>query len=45
MAEVLREEGHPVIGLAVQNTLVQMLEQDTGIRSKTLARFLKDWAG
>ena len=43
VAEVLREEGHPVIGLAVQNTLVQMLERDTGIRSRTLARFLKDW--
>ncbi len=43
VAEVLREEGHPVIGLAVQNTLVQMLERDTGIRSQTLARFLKDW--
>ncbi|WP_228241450.1 MobF family relaxase [Porphyrobacter sp. GA68] len=43
VAEVLREEGHPVIGLAVQNTLVQMLESDTGIRSQTLARFLKDW--
>ncbi|WP_431471251.1 MobF family relaxase [Sphingosinithalassobacter sp. LHW66-3] len=43
VAEVLREEGHPVIGLAVQNTLVQMLEHDTGIRSQTLARFLKDW--
>lgn len=43
VAEVLREEGHPVIGLAVQNTLVQMLESDTGIRSQTLARFLKNW--
>jgi ATP-dependent exoDNAse (exonuclease V) alpha subunit len=43
VAEVLREEGHPVIGLAVQNTLVQMLERDTGIRSQTLARFLRDW--
>jgi ATP-dependent exoDNAse (exonuclease V) alpha subunit len=43
VAEVLRDQGHPVIGLAVQNTLVQMLERDTGIRSQTLARFLKDW--
>jgi len=43
VAEVLGEERHPVIGLAVQNTLVQMLERDTGIRSQTLARFLKDW--
>ncbi len=43
VGEVLREEGHPVLGLAVQNTLVQMLERDTGIRSLTLARFLEDW--
>ena len=43
VAEVLREEGHPVIGLAIQNTLVQMLERDTGISSQTLARFLKRW--
>ncbi|WP_420607440.1 MobF family relaxase [Novosphingopyxis sp.] len=39
-AEVLREEGKSVHGLAVQNTLVQMLERDTGIASTTLARFL-----
>jgi conjugative relaxase-like TrwC/TraI family protein len=44
VAEVLREEGRQVLGLAVQNTLVQMLERDTGIRSQTLARFLKEWA-
>ena len=37
VAEVLRDEGHPVIGLAIQNTLVQMLERDTGIGSQTLA--------
>jgi conjugative relaxase-like TrwC/TraI family protein len=43
VAQVLREEGHPVIGLAVQNTLVQMLERDTGISSQTLAGFLKHW--
>lgn len=43
VSDVLREQGHQVLGLAVQNTLVQMLEQDTGIRSQTLARFLKDW--
>lgn len=43
VAEVLREGGHQVLGLAVQNTLVQMLERDTGISSQTLARFLKDW--
>ena len=40
VAELLREEGHKVVGLAVQNTLVQMLERDTGITSMTVARFL-----
>lgn len=39
-AELLREEGRTVIGLAVQNTLVQMLQRDTGIKSMTLTRFL-----
>ena len=29
-----------MLGLAVQNTLVQMLERDTGIPSMTVARFL-----
>ena len=43
VAEVLRDEGHPVIGLAIQNTLVQMLERETGIGSQTLARFLRGW--
>lgn len=43
VAELLQGEGHPVIGLAIQNTLVQMLERDTGIRSQTLARFLGTW--
>ena len=43
VAQVLGEQGKPVIGLAIQNTLVQMLERDTGIRSQTLARFLKGW--
>ena len=43
VAEVLREEGKEAIGLAIQNTLVQMLERDTGIRSTTLARFLGGW--
>lgn len=43
VAEVLREEGKEVIGLAIQNTLVQMLERDTGIGSQTLARFLGGW--
>jgi len=31
VADILREEGRAVLGLAVQNTLVQMLERDTGI--------------
>jgi len=43
VAKVLGEEGRPVIGLAIQNTLVQMLERDTGIESQTLARFLGGW--
>lgn len=41
VADILREEGREVLGLAVQNTLVQMLERDTGIPSMTVARFLK----
>lgn len=41
VADILREEGRAVLGLAVQNTLVQMLERDTGIPSMTVARFLK----
>lgn len=43
VADVLREEGHKVLGLSVQNTLVQMLERDTGIEAQTLASFLKRW--
>ena len=38
--QILREQGKEVLGLAVQNTLVQMLERDTGIKSMTLYRFL-----
>ena len=41
VADVLREEGKTVLGLAVQNTLVQMLERDTGIPSMTVSRFLR----
>jgi len=44
VAEILREEGRKVLGLAVQNTLVQMLERDTGIESMTVARFLGRYA-
>ncbi|EPR16766.1 hypothetical protein M527_00175, partial [Sphingobium indicum IP26] len=40
VADILREEGRAVLGLAVQNTLVQMLERDTGIPSMTVSRFL-----
>ncbi|MCB2080693.1 MAG: AAA family ATPase, partial [Novosphingobium sp.] len=43
VADVLREEGHKVLGLSVQNTLVQMLERETGIEAQTLASFLKRW--
>lgn len=45
VADILREEGRAVLGLAVQNTLVQMLERETGIPSMTVARFLKRHAG
>ena len=41
VADMLREEGKAVLGLAVQNTLVQMLERETGIGSMTVARFLR----
>lgn len=41
VADILREEGRSVLGLAVQNTLVQMLERETGIPSMTVARFLR----
>jgi conjugative relaxase-like TrwC/TraI family protein len=40
-ADLIRAADRPVIGLAVQNTLVQMLERDTGIRSMTVAKFLR----
>jgi conjugative relaxase-like TrwC/TraI family protein len=40
VAIVAREEGRNVIGLGLQNTLVRMLETDTGIPSMTVARFL-----
>jgi conjugative relaxase-like TrwC/TraI family protein len=43
VADVLREEGRKVLGLSVQNTLVQMLERETGIEAQTLASFLKRW--
>lgn len=40
-ARLIEESGQNVLGLAVQNTLVQMLERETGIRSMTVARFLR----
>ncbi|WP_156680481.1 MobF family relaxase [Sphingomonas profundi] len=40
-AEIIRAGGREVLGLAVQNTLVQMLQRETGIASMTVARFLK----
>lgn len=45
VADILREEGRSVLGLAVQNTLVQMLERDTGIPSMTVARFIRQHQG
>jgi len=39
-AQLLSENGKRVIGLGVQNTLVRMLERETGIPSMTLYRFL-----
>jgi conjugative relaxase-like TrwC/TraI family protein len=43
VAQILAEEGKHVIGLAVQNTLVQMLARDTGIQSMTVSRLLGAW--
>jgi ATP-dependent exoDNAse (exonuclease V) alpha subunit len=40
-ARLIEQSGAQVIGLAVQNTLVQMLQRETGIASLTVARFLK----
>jgi len=39
-AQILDEHGKRVLGLGVQNTLVRMLERETGIPSMTLHRFL-----
>src|SRR3546814_13562881 len=43
VAQLLGEDGKEIIRHAVQNTLVQMMERDTGIRSMTLAHPLKSW--
>lgn len=40
-ARLIEATGQAVLGLAVQNTLVQMLQRETGIGSMTVARFLK----
>ena len=40
-AQLFEAEGRKVMGLAVQNTLVRMLERETGIPSMTVARFIK----
>lgn len=40
-ARLFEAQGRGVIGLAVQNTLVRMLERKTGIPSMTVARFIK----
>ena len=42
-ARLFEAQGHKVMGLAVQNTLVRMLERDTGIPSMTLARFIRGY--
>jgi ATP-dependent exoDNAse (exonuclease V) alpha subunit len=39
-AQILGEHGKTIVGLGVQNTLVRMLERETGIPSMTLHRFL-----
>lgn len=39
-AQILNEHGKRILGLGVQNTLVRMLERETGIPSMTLHRFL-----
>jgi conjugative relaxase-like TrwC/TraI family protein len=43
-ARLLEQEGRQVIGLAVQNTLVQMLKRDLNIEAQTVYRFLKEYA-
>ena len=44
-ARLFEAQGHKVMGLAVQNTLVRMLERDTTIPSTTVARFIKAYGG
>lgn len=44
-ARLFEAQGHKIVGLAVQNMLVRMLERDTGIPSMTVARFIKAYGG
>jgi conjugative relaxase-like TrwC/TraI family protein len=44
-ARLIEGQGGQVVGLAVQNTLVQMLQRETGIASMTVARFLQSYEG
>lgn len=41
VASVARADGRIVLGLGPQNTLVRMLERDTGIASMTIDRFIR----
>lgn len=41
VAAVARDEGRNVLGLGPQNTLVRMLERDTGIASMTIDKFIR----
>ena len=44
-ARLFEAQGRKVIGLAVQNTLVRMLEREPGVPSMTVARFIKIHGG
>lgn len=41
VAALMRAEGRTVLGLAIQNTLVQMLARDIDVEAMTLSRFLR----
>lgn len=40
VAAFVAQQGRPTLGLAVQNTLVQMLGRETGMEAMTVARFI-----
>lgn len=42
VAEVLKAEGHAVLGLGHQNRLIRMLERETGIASQTIRSFIAE---